>query len=214
MKTLLSIFVLAAIVLLAPRTTAAQDGCGYFQSCGIPDHRFDASPDNSCYAHPGCEGACQGGACHPVCGTCPPMFGANPILQQRLNALHAAAIAGDVDKVLSLASGVPGYDAFNVARQSVQLKSCSGEFILANLPVRNEAQRLFAMRLPTPSQMLASARASDRANLYFAPAGVAARASDLAKSYLAAAGAEDGNMLAQVLRHFDGPTQTAADRRR
>jgi len=149
----------------------AQD-CGYFAgSCQDTGHYFDYSAQSNCFPHEQC-GWCLSGPCHPVCSNCP-SFGLNP-LQSRLEALFAAAAVGDLDQVLNLASDFSNHVSFNRVRQSVQLRNCTGETIVANLPVRNQAQRQLALRLPSPTLMLARARASEVAN-GFLPAALAAR---------------------------------------
>lgn len=159
-KRVLTPLAMAAIVLLVPGSAGAQNPCGYFNGpCEVDGHDFVLSPENSCNAHTDC-GWCLQGACHPVCGNCPGSEDATDvILKLSLTALQEAASAGDLDEVLRLARGLRSYVAFNVARQSVQIRSCSADGIMANLPVRNEGQRLLAMRMPTPGQMLATARA-------------------------------------------------------
>jgi len=197
MKTILG----TAFFLFLAVSPAGAQGCGYFQPCSPPFHRLDPGPDNSCNYHwtcVSCDGE-GGGACHPMCtASCPVEFGFNPILQMKLVTLQEAVAAGDVDKVLRLAPEMRSYVAYNSARQSLQLRSCTGEGVIANLPLRNETQRLLALRLPSTTQMLASARQVDKTSGYQAFGTGTLSVSELLRHYL---GSNQSNSLGVLVTH-------------
>ena len=155
MSVALRTLIVSMLAVTVARSASAQS-CGYFYACSGDQHYVWGAPENNDNAHSHCLGPCAPGvACHPLCRA--EHFAKNPELKKGYEAVVAAANAGDVATVLSLASGTPGFVAFNAQRRAVQLKACSGEFIAASLPVQNDALLRVAMRLPTPTEILAVA---------------------------------------------------------
>jgi hypothetical protein len=157
----LALIAVFAIAFL-PVRASAQSECGYFAgSCEGTGHFFNYDSSNSCFPHTYCAW-CMGGACHPMCGDCGSLFSLNPLRNLNVEALLTAAAAGNLDRVLQMSSVVPGYVAFNRERGSVQIRSCSGATLAANLPPRTKSQIAIASRLPSPDAIIAAARAADR----------------------------------------------------
>jgi hypothetical protein len=69
--------------------------------------------------------------------------------QVAYRALQRAGARGDVDAVLKLAATLPGKVIFNVARNAVQILSCSGSAVVGSLQIENKGQQLVAMALLT-----------------------------------------------------------------
>lgn len=168
MRFVIPIAVALAAFFTQPGVASAQSDCGYFAGeCDVDGHYFNFSASNSCFPHTSC-GWCLSGPCHPVCGNCA-SFAMNPFTKAGLNALYLAASEGRIDDLLRLGVAVPGYIAYNKERGSIQVRSCTGENITANLKIRSKAQLQLAMNLPSPRQLLAMAKDVDSANSPFAP---------------------------------------------
>jgi hypothetical protein len=85
--------------------------------------------------------------CHGPC-TGRLLLAVNPVVRSSyLQALDAAR-EGDVDRLLAVGSGAPGFVVFNASRGSVQIVSCTGRNILASLRVTDRRALQKAATLP------------------------------------------------------------------
>jgi hypothetical protein len=103
------------------------------------------------YPHGEC-GICAGGACHPVCGY---TFNGDFRSKATYEAILVAARRFDASAVLRLAHAGAGYVTYNHERGHVQVKSCSGDGIVASLAVNDAGLRLIARSLPPSEPVLA-----------------------------------------------------------
>jgi len=69
-------------------------------------------------------------------------------------AVVNAAGRSDVAAVLRLAPAARDYVGFNASRGSIQVRACSGYYIVANIPVRGEELLVAARRLPASTALV------------------------------------------------------------
>lgn len=143
----------AMLILLAVSSTSEAQCNHLFEGCSPQAH--EAPPDGSVIGSPS----------HTTCNLCPD---GNPYdchfscfrlsssdSSAAYNALLAAAESSDVARVISLASALGEHVRFNPRRQSIQILSCSGDGVIATLPVPGSALLAAASRL-RPVEPLAS----------------------------------------------------------
>ena len=148
MKNSLMAFAIALAGVLTPAGGSAQD-CGQIvYGCGggggtASAHTANTGPNaNWKYPHSECS-MCANlpSECHPYCVDQHEDSAA-------YGAIMAAAAAGDVSRVVSLARTVKGYVLFNAERRSIQIMSCKKTDIIANLPIRSGVLLAQAALLP------------------------------------------------------------------
>ena len=69
--------------------------------------------------------------CHPDCSA----ENEEPAVRENYSKLIDAAVAKDIDRVVKLMYSVPQFAFVNQARQSIQILSCDGQSVVANLPL-------------------------------------------------------------------------------
>ena len=141
--------------------TDYEAGCGYIETatCSGQDvHVVPPTGGNKNNSHLGCMicliGNGQPSNCHPGC-----LIAANPVLQAKYESLLAAATRSDFKAIVALGAELEQFVSYNPQRRSVQLMSCDGNRVVANLPVKTEraVQLVSSLRINTGSAVSVSA---------------------------------------------------------
>ncbi len=162
MKKLLAVTATSvALVLVFSATAAAQ--CGQFYDCrpgmSEPHEVLFAGMSMVQFPHTGCN-TCIGPEgttredCHPSCNVSLMLGG--PVQNVAYGAMMKAAGAGNVEAVLRYAPLVPQFVRFNPERRSIQIASCDGDQIVANLSLQPGTQTSLATLLPRHSGTVAA----------------------------------------------------------
>ncbi len=126
--------VLAAMAILVLRVAAARAQCGVMSLCQFGHVVQGPSAGGLLNLHGDCL-ICVIGDCHPGCNqTLLPDSARKALFVEVINL----ARVGDAAGVARFATKLPGIVVFNRARGSVQVRSCSGDAIVANLPLAED----------------------------------------------------------------------------
>ena len=142
----LAVVVAAAVSLgyagsQSSQATAAQPFCAwmFLDGCDFGDHVLQGpGPDgyDGAEAHGDCRTCVIEFPCHNSCGG----LELDPEAKDAYAAAFEAAAKGDVDELLRQQRSAGRFIRVNAARSSVQLLSCDGASVIANLPAET-AQR-------------------------------------------------------------------------
>jgi len=142
----------AAMLLAAPLVNASAQCSLAITSCGGSDEHTTQSTGGSfgnVREHAACSMCLDYGFPAPaaVCHECASEL--TTTQQVAYKQVQRAGQVGDVEVVMRLARELPeAMVTYNVSRNSIQIKSCSGRQVIGSLPLRSSAQLQVAMSLP------------------------------------------------------------------
>lgn len=140
----IAVLCLGSAVGVGARQLAAQENCGTYTFCfGGEEHKV---PQGTGWGwnnpHSNCMACIEPEGCHLPC-----QFGfSTPKARAAYGGALAAAARGDVGSVVNLAMFVPERVLLNPVRGSIQILSCDGTSVVANLDLPGIATRTFADR--------------------------------------------------------------------
>lgn len=167
MKHIAAVGLLLFFAVLVPRNARAQEDPPIYggDSCNLLIYMACGSGGYHEIVGGGGSGGTDHGTTCYYCSTgvaadCHPWCANNLDASTKMAYLGAlkAGEEGDVARVIALGQSTHGLVVFNQRRQSVQIKTCSGKLLIANLPVPRSQLQLAAL-LPRdgPGESVAAA---------------------------------------------------------